>query len=351
MTDLTVADKVSLVKFYFKNEECIAAAIRSFCTEKRIKKREDYPSRTSVERIINNFLENGSVNNDRVSSKRRSEEDIAEIRSVIERNPSSSCRSLSASTGVSKSKVHNILREDLQLTPYKMQIARHLAQHTREERLQFCHKFLQSSSDNDFKENILFTDEATFDLNPICNKQNCRIWSHEKPEANCFKKTNFPKKQMVWIGFSKRVVVGPYFFSQNVTSDSYCDMIENFVIPELKLKRVFSKTTFQQDGARPHTSKQTMAFLKNAFRSRIISRGSDFIWPGYSPDLSPVDFGFWGFLKSKIYGKNFHTFEELEIALRGAVSEIPSEFYEKTIESITERCLRCIENEGDVFEL
>ena len=351
MAELSVADKVLIVKLYFKNEECVAAAIRCFCTEKGIKKREEFPSRTSVERFINNFLEFGSVNIEKVSSKRRSDEDIENIRTMIEKNPSSSCRSLSASTDFSKSKIHNILRKDIQLTPYKLQVARLLAEHTREERLEFCHKFLEKVSEREFNDNVLYTDEASFDLNPIVNKQNCRIWSSEKPESNSFKKTNFPKKQMVWIGFSKRVVIGPFFFSQNVTSESYCEMIENFVLPQLKLKRVFSKTIFQQDGARPHTSMRTMTLLKNAFHTRIISRGSDFQWPGYSPDLSPVDFGFWGFLKSKIYGRNFRSFEELKMELQKAIEEIPTDFYERTIESIPERCLRCIENEGDVFEM
>ena len=117
-------------------------------------------------------------------------------------------------------------------------------------------------------------------------------------------------------------------------------MIENFILPQLKLKRVFSKTIFQQDGARPHTSMRTMTLLKNAFHTRIISRGSDFQWPGYSLDLSPVDFGFWGFLKSKIYGRNFRSFEELKMELQKAIEEIPTDFYERTIE-----------NEGYVFEM
>ena len=177
---------------------------QKFLYRKSIKNKEEYPSRTSMERMINDFLEYGNVNVKRASSKRRSNEDIEEICSVIE-NSSSSCRSMSALTGVSKSKVHNILRENMQLTPYKMHIARHLAQHTREERFEFCHKFLESSNDVDFNETFCSQmREATFDLNRVCNKQNCRIWSPEKPESSCFKKTNFPKKQIVWIVFFQK---------------------------------------------------------------------------------------------------------------------------------------------------
>ena len=128
-------------------------------------------------------------------------------------------------------------------------------------------------------------------MNPIINKQNCRHWLKEKPSPVALK-TPFPAKQMVWIGFTKSFVIGPHFFSTNVNADSYCEMIESFVLPKLKEKRKLSRTIFQQDGARPHTAHKTLDLLHDSFPAGIISRGSQFCWPAYSPDFSPVDFAF-----------------------------------------------------------
>lgn len=58
----TTADKVDLVKFYFMNGECVTAAVRAFCTCRSIKKKENAPNYNSVKRMIENFLETGSVN-------------------------------------------------------------------------------------------------------------------------------------------------------------------------------------------------------------------------------------------------------------------------------------------------
>ena len=58
---------------------------------------------------------------------------------------------------------------------------------------------------------------------------------------------------------------------------------------------------FQQDGATPHTARETMAILRAAFPGRLISRFGDVPWPPRSPDLTPPDFFLWGYLKGKVY--------------------------------------------------
>ena len=247
-----------------------------------------------------------------------------------------------------KTKVHLILKRELELFPYKSQDERLLTDRARAERLSFCQNFLEKAEDSTFLKNVLFT-EAIFDMNPIINKQNCRHWSKVKPSPVAFK-TSFPAKQMVWIGFTKSFIIGPYFFSKNVNADSYCEMIESFVLPKLKENRKLSHTIFQQDGARPHTANKTLDLLHDSFPAGIITRGSEFCWPAYSPDLSPVDFAFWGYLKSKIYGRNFSNLESLRQGLMIAMEEIQHDFYSSSIDSMLQRCAMCIACEGDVFE-
>jgi hypothetical protein len=51
---------------------------------------------------------------------------------------------------------------------------------------------------------------------------------------------------------------------------------------------------FQQDGAKAHTSRASMAVLRDHFPGRLISLRGDLKWPARSPDLTPCDFFFVG---------------------------------------------------------
>ena len=56
---------------------------------------------------------------------------------------------------------------------------------------------------------------------------------------------------------------------------------------------------FQQDGAPPHTVRETRRFLKQHFEGRFISLYDDVEWPPYSPDLTPPDFFLWGISRTE----------------------------------------------------
>ena len=60
------------------------------------------------------------------------------------------------------------------------------------------------------------------------------------------------------------------------------------------------------DNSRVHTAHETLMCLNDCGFTRMIH-------PPYSPDLAPSDFWLFGFLKEKMKGENFDTFEELEI--------------------------------------
>ncbi|EFN75309.1 hypothetical protein EAI_05234, partial [Harpegnathos saltator] len=69
---------------------------------------------------------------------------------------------------------------------------------------------------------------------------------------------------------------------------------------------------FQQDGVGPHFAVRVRKFLNCSFPNQWISRRGSIEWPARSPDLSiewlarspdlsPLDFFFWGQIKSKVY--------------------------------------------------
>ena len=55
--------------------------------------------------------------------------------------------------------------------------------------------------------------------------------------------------------------------------------------------------TFQQDGAIPHWVSDVRRFLDATFPSRWIGRDGPKPWPPRSPDITPLDFFLWGYVK------------------------------------------------------
>ena len=93
-------------------------------------------------------------------------------------------------------------------------------------------------------------------------------------------------------------VIGPFFFAERtVTGTTYQDMLQLYAVPQLP-----EGTIFQQDGAPPHFAIPVRNFLDEQFPERWIGRGSSPIaWPPRSPDLTPLDFFLWGFVKDQVY--------------------------------------------------
>ena len=162
---------------------------------------------------------------------------------------------------------------------------------------------------------------------------------------------HFQKKICVWAGFTAKFRIGPFFFDNTVNSENYGNTLLHCVIPALKEKRKFNSTIFQQDGATPHTAVATKHLLRKHFgEDRIISRGFPFAWPGYSPDLTPADFGLWPTLKSCVNANNFESIQELKDAIEIEFNNLPLSFFTNCVESVLTRCVLCIDNDGGKFE-
>jgi len=82
---------------------------------------------------------------------------------------------------------------------------------------------------------------------------------------------------------------------------------------------------FQQDGATPHSSNESLAWLQQRFPNRLISRRCDPKWSPHSPDLNPPDFDLWGCLKDRVYGNKPQTIPDLKAAITTATRAIPRE--------------------------
>ena len=106
---------------------------------------------------------------------------------------------------------------------------------------------------------------------------------------------------------SKHGIIGPYWFENDdghavtINSARYVEVLHKFWA-ELGQQRGFvrARQWFQQDGATPHTSDDSLAWLQQRIGGRLISRRCDPEWSAYTSDLNPLDFFLWGYLKDRV---------------------------------------------------
>lgn len=169
------------------------------------------------------------------------------------------------------------------------------------------------------------------------------------------------EKVTVWCGFSSDFILDPYFFEheQNgrtraitVNGDRYLNLLEDFVLPALRARPGDQIETliFQQDGAPPHIYRPVKQVLQESFGNRIISRHFPNPWPARSPDLNPLDFWFWGYLKSRVFSHSPATLQDLKTAIREEISNITAVQLSDAVGNFSKRVNVLIEVEGGHFE-
>jgi hypothetical protein len=263
------------------------------------------------------------------------------------RSPDRSARKHSAALGVSDRTVRRILHEDLSFHPYKILITQQLQDTDHgAPRKSFAELMLAKLADNEIPlDCLMISDEAHFHLSGVVNKQNYRYWSDSNPKIIHEQPLHSPKVT-VWAGISQFGIIGPYFFTGTINRESYIDMIENYVVPELKKKHKYSRVWFQQDGATCHTAHDTMEVLKKHFNDRIVSRGMPISWPPRSPDLSVCDFFLWGYLKARVYRDKPRDLEHLKRNIRREMAAIPKGMLQKVFANFVKRLEECRKLKG-----
>ena len=106
---------------------------------------------------------------------------------------------------------------------------------------------------------------------------------------------------------------------------------------------------FQQDGARSHTSKHTIAYLDDKLPDT-----ADFIlpqdWPPHSPDLNPLDYSIWSSLAKKVYKVKIKDVNHLCERLGEAWEQISQDEVNRIIRRFRPRLKACIRAHGKRFE-
>ena len=98
--------------------------------------------------------------------------------------------------------------------------------------------------------NIAFGDEAIiFYLNGHVNRHNCRYYSDSNPHWMIDSKRQNDPRVMVWCGILGDSVIGPFFFPGPVNMDSYLQMLQEHIVPQITAIQNIQSVWFMQDGA------------------------------------------------------------------------------------------------------
>lgn len=349
MSKYSIEDKVFLIEAYFKSDENITTTLRKWSSKH---KNRPKPTFQTITDLVDKFKRTGSVNYDteaRSSMERtvRTPEIVENARKLVQEEPSISSRRLSQRLRVSQTTAMKLLKEDLACFPYKIQVGQQLTDAAVEKRYSFAGELCQMIDDKSIDiTKIIFTDEAHFWLDGYVNRQNYRIWGTEKPELLRTKPLH-PKKLTVWCGLSAQGIIGPFFIETSITSESYNRMLKEQILPAVDDIDDWGEFYFQHDGAPPHTTALNLGLLKERFGSKVIARSfpemfdCGLAWPPYSPDLSPLDFFLWGYVKDKVYQENPKTLTELKNRIIELISAIPADMLQRAIGSF-ERRLRMV---------
>ena len=105
---------------------------------------------------------------------------------------------------------------------------------------------------------------------------------------------------------------------------------------------------FQQDGAPCHYHHDVRAHLDAAFPDTWIGRRGTIEYPAHSPDLMPMDFFSWGYLKDKVYRTKPRTIiDVLKLEIERQCREIPNDLFHDICKSLVAHFL---DSNGHQFE-
>lgn len=280
--------------------------------------------------------------------------DEERILESIENNPGTSTRNISRDTTSSRSTVHRILKQNL-LYPYHVQRVQALTEDDFQRRLQFC-QWIENKIVNifDFTKNILFTDECCFTRDGILNFHNTHVWSDENPHAIFENKHQWKFSINTWAGIINNKLIGPFMLPQPLNGEQYLQFLENTLSEVFDDWPLALRTNmwFMHDGAPPHIFLPVRNYLNETFPNRWIGRHGPINWPARSPDLNPLDFFLWGYMKSEVYKTPVNNVQELQNRIMNVGDAVRQnlELLNRVNINFNRRITSCVLSNGRHFE-
>ena len=208
----------------------------------------------------------------------------------------------------------------------------------------------------DEERHIMISDEVNFPLNGRVNTQNTREYAeygHPPLNFNVDVRNDVRGSLHCWCGLtSEGHLVGPCFYEANLNGQLYLDIINDFVVPECNRQHIaIEHYWWFQDGCPAHRTGVVRERLQELFPNQVVALGHPTEYPPRSPDLTPLDFFLWGYVKSQVYRPPFaETLPVLQERVEAALRGVGRELIIRSVRDMYRRAQLCIQLEGAQVE-
>lgn len=313
------------------------------------------PNRNLINRLLHNCREFGSFTHKVIKKSPVVDDEDAAITVLgyFSAYPKNSVSDAERDLRYAKSTVHRILVKH-NWHPFKYNHVQFLNDGDLAIRINYCEWLMTRIQEDElFLKNIIWTDEAKFSKNGIQNRHNSHFWASENPNVTRERNFQLSWSFNVYCAIKDNRILCIYFYDNNLTGANYLWLLNNVVtaalrhLPEQEVQNCF----YQMDGAPPHNTHAVRTALEELFRGQWIAHNGPYRYPPRSPDLTPLDYFFWGYIKNEVYADPITTKEDMQQRILAAVNNLsPAAIQRATSSQIQKRILACLHANGSVFE-
>ncbi|GJQ65997.1 hypothetical protein Trydic_g4090 [Trypoxylus dichotomus] len=204
------------------------------------------------------------------------------------------------------------------------------------------------SEEPNFSYNVLFTGECCFTNNGILNYHNpyCESTTQRKSFQYDFSVN-------VWAGIIGNTLLGPFVFPTELNGETYLQFLQGTMpgyLEDVPLK-IRKHMWFMHDGVPLHISQSVRNFFHDTY-SQWIGRGGHVQWPIHSPDLNPLHYFLWTYIKNQVYcGREIEDKDDLQKRILVAAADIrqATASFQRMHESLPRRVDACGRANGARF--
>lgn len=275
-----------------------------------------------------------------------------EILEILEQQPTSSTRSIAQQVGVSQSNCTKFICSE-GYHPYHYTKVQSLLPNDFELRVNFCNWLLQRVAENNlFTSRVLWTDEANFTRDGCFNQHNSHHYGLENPHLPFEHHHQQRFSVNVWAGILGNNLIGPIILPHRLNGENFLDFLQNQLqerledVPLAAIQHMW----MQLDGAPAHFAGPVRVWLDREFPERWIGRNGPVSWPPRSPDITPLDFFFWGYIKGLVYRTPVQNQQDLIDRIQHAAETVNIQMLQRVQRNVVRRAQICLEAGGQNFE-
>lgn len=297
------------------------------------------------------FVPTGFVDRGRPRTMRTPDAENA-VLARVEEAPSSSVRSIALELGLEPRLVWDVIHEE-GFHPYHYTKVQSLQQEDFMARLGYCNWLVNKVEENPaFSSKVIWTDEANFSRNGLFNQRNEHFYALENPNL-VYPRNNQQRFSVnVWAGILGTNLLGPVFLPHRLNGENFLNFLEvTFVdlVDDVPLA-ASNNAWIQMDGAPAHNTNAVHNWCNINYPGRCIGRNGNVAWPPRSPDLTPLDFFLWGFVKNHVYQTPVIDRNDLVHRIENAFQLVTRNMLEHVNQNIVKRARACVAAGGNNFE-